>query len=686
PTISQAGEYRLTVIDLDNGCSSQERVIVRIDTISPSIDAGATLMLQCGQNGVVLNGAIANNTRSYDIVWTGAAGDVIDNSTSLNPTVYQDGMYQLVVTDRLNGCQSQDSVQVTLDNNAPSSVAGEDKALTCDQEQVILLGSSDATDVTYEWQDINGTIVANQPNFTVTQAGTYRLIVTSTTNNCSQVDEVTVTDNRVEPNVSIQTLRTLLNCANSTTVLRAERANITDNYTYEWINTNTNSILGTEDSLLVSEAGTYQLVVIDPINGCRSTLSQSIDADDDLPTISIANVPTFECDTESVQLSASADGDNLSFAWTTADGDTITNATDVTVLLPGFYTFTATNLDNGCASSTTVQVARSAEIPSVVINSRITELTCTDNEIELQGDTSAGLNYEWSDEEGQTVGLESNLIVNTAGRYLLTVTNPQTNCSNSDSITITAEDAFINGLDLKLTAPTCIGEGRGSVVVSNVFGGTAPYSYALDGAAFKTYPQFDFLPPATYTLTVEDAFGCQRDTIFTINEGESIAVDLGGDREISLGESIVIEVQANDEIDQLEWDTTDSLECSDCPSQTVTPLETTTYGVMVMNAEGCMAMDEIIVNVSKERLLYLPTAFSPDGDGSNEVFFVGVGQDVERIEEMSIYDRWGTLLFSVSDIPPNDARYGWDGKFKGNTLRTNIYICKSNGCLVDIDI
>jgi gliding motility-associated-like protein len=67
--------------------------------------------------------------------------------------------------------------------------------------------------------------------------------------------------------------------------------------------------------------------------------------------------------------------------------------------------------------------------------------------------------------------------------------------------------------------------------------------------------------------------------------------------------------------------------------------------------------------------VYAPTAFSPNGDGKNDVFYVYGPVDEIVQFQLNIYDRWGTLVFKT-----NDLQEGWDGTFDGNLAPTGAYV------------
>jgi gliding motility-associated-like protein len=99
---------------------------------------------------------------------------------------------------------------------------------------------------------------------------------------------------------------------------------------------------------------------------------------------------------------------------------------------------------------------------------------------------------------------------------------------------------------------------------------------------------------------------------------------------------------------------------------TIPMLNTTTYKLKATTSEGCEATAEAIVRVKKK--LFMPTSFTPNGDGKNEVFMIPPGTTI-TLKEFSVFGRWGNKIFSTSDITK-----GWDGKLKGVALEAGTYI------------
>jgi gliding motility-associated-like protein len=97
-----------------------------------------------------------------------------------------------------------------------------------------------------------------------------------------------------------------------------------------------------------------------------------------------------------------------------------------------------------------------------------------------------------------------------------------------------------------------------------------------------------------------------------------------------------------------------------------------TFTLKVTNADGCTDEDQVHIKVYKGPELYVPTGFTPNKDGKNDMLHVlPVGI---KLENFSIYNRWGNLIFST-----NDYRKGWDGVYKGVLQPEGIYVWMAKG-------
>ena len=131
------------------------------------------------------------------------------------------------------------------------------------------------------------------------------------------------------------------------------------------------------------------------------------------------------------------------------------------------------------------------------------------------------------------------------------------------------------------------------------------------------------------------------------------------------------------------WDPDTTLSDFDIHDPEARPRETTTYYVAVTN-QYCTHNDSVIVYIKDpvcaNPVVFVPSAFSPDGDGHNDVLMVN-GNNVTEMT-ISVYSRWGQKVFES-----NDQSFGWDGTFNGSALPPDVYgyymqcTCEEGGTL-----
>lgn len=271
--------------------------------------------------------------------------------------------------------------------------------------------------------------------------------------------------------------------------------------------------------------------------------------------------------------------------------------------------------------------------------------------LSVTADPPASYNYSWDTNPAQTTQTISGL---GAGTYTVTVSGDGS-CSVSVPVLLT-EPALLTQ-SLNITDATC-GLTNGSITAT-VSGGTMPYSYTWSNGS--VLPTAGNLSPGPYSLTVLDANGCFIRTInLQVNNSNiPVQVFLGNDTTICPGDKLVLDPGNHS---AYLW--------QDNSTAPVFPVTTTgLYAVTVTDASGCTGSDSIRVTVDCTGVFF-PSAFTPNSDGTND-WFGPLPQTVLPTlsnYRLSIYGRWGQLVFSTSD--PYEK---WDGVYKGKYAHPQVY-------------
>lgn len=275
-------------------------------------------------------------------------------------------------------------------------------------------------------------------------------------------------------------------------------------------------------------------------------------------------------------------------------------------------------------------------------------------------------NFEWSN---STSGTNNSSL--SSGLYVVTMTDAN-NCISLDSFSLT-EPTPIEAT-LVVENPDCFGEDDGSIAFENVTGGSGNYNFSLNVITSYSANLFYDLSGGVYVATITDTEGCEWSSEVVVEDPEQFTMTLGADLLIEFGDSVQIRPQVNAPVADFSWSSTAAAPCDTCFNQAVAPMETATYFLSVINEQGCEVHDEITINVSEERPVYIPSAFTPNGDGFNDHFKIYCGSAVEQIKVLRIYNRWGALVYEINDINPGVDDFGWDGTLKDEFLENGVYV------------
>lgn len=154
-----------------------------------------------------------------------------------------------------------------------------------------------------------------------------------------------------------------------------------------------------------------------------------------------------------------------------------------------------------------------------------------------------------------------------------------------------------------------------------------------------------------------------------------LRVSFGDDVTIERGDSIKLtpSVSSTQNV-VLSWRPSTAVPCKSCLDPIVSPTITTVYELEARDTvNGCIRSDDIIVNVKTCVGVYIPNAFSPNDDGKNDYFTVYTAPCIKQVLVLSVYNRWGALMFTRTNFEPNDDKMGWDGLINGKPVPNDVY-------------
>lgn len=228
------------------------------------------------------------------------------------------------------------------------------------------------------------------------------------------------------------------------------------------------------------------------------------------------------------------------------------------------------------------------------------------------------------------------------------------------------------------TTPLCPNESTGTIEVT-ASGGAPPYQYSIDNQSFQSSDRIIGLTSGGYNVFVRDANGCITSSTAQITAPSTGLIDLGPDTTAFFGQKIFVnpDVQIDSQIVSIEWSGSDLtyLSCLECLTPNIGPVDKTlTYTVKVVDKNGCVYTDNIVILVNILNYVNVPTAFTPNGDSENDILQV-FGAKNTIIKEFLVFDRNGTLMFQLEDFPINDVNIGWDGNTNsGNPAAFGTYL------------
>ena len=250
--------------------------------------------------------------------------------------------------------------------------------------------------------------------------------------------------------------------------------------------------------------------------------------------------------------------------------------------------------------------------------------------------------------------------------YTVTVTDKNGNTASS---TIVFYVDAINTFNAGVDTGYCFGQQNGIRIGSSANNNTNHiFSWqpatGLDDPS-STNPLATNTITTQYTLTVSNNGFCQSvKTVVTVTPFQKPYVDASPDTVIDEGNTITL--NGTGSIHNY-WAPDYNLRYGASPTPDVWPIVTTTYTLSVEDSHRCTNYDTVTVRVINGDKLFFYSAFTPNGDGDNDFFYIG---NIEKFPDnnLKIYNRYGKVVFSATNYTNN-----WDGTYLGNQIPTGTY-------------
>ncbi|CAN5324326.1 hypothetical protein BH10BAC1_BH10BAC1_12030 [soil metagenome] len=431
----------------------------------------------------------------------------------------------------------------------------------------------------------------------------------------------------------------------------------TAGYTYSWAPSG-----GSSATAAGLAAGTYTVTVVDG-NGCTTNTTAVINSPASAVAISINATPVSCFGGSNGVLNAIATGGTAGYLYNwTPSGSTSSSSLGLTA---GSYTVVVTDA-LGCSNSASALVTQPSTALTATLNS--TPSLCATNNGTATALASGGTLpylYSWS----PSGGTASSAIGLATGTYTLTVVDangctitPNTMIANSGSVTA----------NLSSTSILCYGGTEGTATVSAT-GGTGPFSYLWNNG--QTGATLSSLGAGNYCVSVTDSNGCQDNTCIDIFNPPQMNVDFSSDPSIT--------DMSNPEIHFTDLSTGGMVwqwNFGDLNTSTIeNPIhvysQEGTYPVtlIVTNSLGCIDSVSHDIIINNGYAFFAPNAFTPGTNDLNDTFLPkGTNWDTSSFH-LSIFDRWGNLIFQTSD-----ANQGWNGRLKNSSkiAEMDVYVWK----------
>jgi gliding motility-associated-like protein len=304
------------------------------------------------------------------------------------------------------------------------------------------------------------------------------------------------------------------------------------------------------------------------------------------------------------------------------------------------------------------------------------QLSCNKDPVQLGTIPKQGFVYSWSPGGGLSdPGISNPLATpDRTTAYVLTSRSLGGGCRTTDTVVVTASSVS-NNMNLLGKNAFCAGFGDSAVLQVDPSENIQWYrdNVPINGAIFD---RLRVTQSGSYYATVVSAEGCIINT-----QSQSIFIDRA-----KPGITYPVEYAITNLPYRLNsrtfgssvlWTPGNSLDNPSSVSPVFKGVTEQLYAVEIRTNSGCITIDTQLVKVIKGVEIYVPTAFSPNGDGRNEILRPTL-MGVKELQFFRIYNRWGQLMFETKT-----KWDGWDGKLNGKPQTTGVVVWEAQALGAD---
>jgi len=616
----------------------------------------------------------------HDGSWASLAGTLGANPNTLAGT---DWYYQTSGITDFSAAKNRFTLRST--EQLTIIIPPDDSAICTGNNAFFAVTAMGTPPLNYQWQSNCGTGWVNLTNtgiysgvnndsLIITGANTgmdnclYQCIVSNGISSDTSNPAALTVNTNLTVNVSIAANPSAIICTGQNVTFNATSTNGGTSPTYQWqlngMNVGTNSYTYSNSTLSNGDVINCILYSSAACIAGPDTSSVTI-AVNTAPAASISGPVSF-CQGDSVLLNSST-GIGVTYQWQ-MNGANLPGVVDSV-----YYASQAGNysviVSNNCGSDTSVQIAVSQmPLPSANISPSGSVSICQGEMAVFNASTGTGYSYQWQMNGTNISGaIDSIYTAMVPGIYTVVIAN---NCGSVTSTPVTVSVLFPPIAMAIPTGPANFCAGESVTLVANP-DTNITYQWQLNGSDISgaTSSTYNANQAGDYSVITSNICGSDTSTLISVDIFQSPLVDAGDSITIIAGESTNLTATSTDGTSPYtySWNPPSTLDNPQVFNPVASPLETTTYTVIVTDANGCTSIDTVTVYVDYEMDIYLPSGFSPNGDNENDVLYVR-GHGI-RYLQLIIYDRWGEKVFET-----NNQADGWDGTFKGKPLDPAVFV------------